>query len=708
MRIYTMTATFGKLEHETLTLKPGLNIIEAPNEWGKSTWSAFLLAMLYGLDTRAKTTKSTLADKERFAPWSGSPMAGRIDLNWQGRDITIERHTRRRIPLGEFRAYETETGLPVPELTAANCGQQLLGVEQSVFRRSGFIRHSDLPVTQDEALRRRLNALVTTGDESGAADRLAKDLKDLKNRVRYNRSGLLPQAEAERDALLRKLQDLDSLNTQCRKLRLRLDELKQWRGDLENHRRALAYSASLADAQKVAQARDARDLGLDNLTRLEHAAASLPDLDTARREADRLQKLTEQWNDLQLEWEMLPPMPEETENTPPFTGLTGEEAMEMASADYHVYTTFSRRPPLVPWLLLLLSLAACAAVWLLAEPVWVLIPGLAAIVSAAVAISRTVSRSRLLRSLEMQYGNSDPDLWLNAARKYRDTLARHQQLQEEYRAQRENLEQRRQKLHQQRLEASRGQSPEKALYLWNQAIRCWEEYHNALRDQQLLEDHLHDLQTMARTGEKPAQADELTYTEAQTLTLLNDASAEQQRLQQRLSQCRGQMEALGDPEVLKRQLEDLNQRIAKLEDHYAALTVAQETLLEARLELQRRFAPRIASRAQQLLSMMTGGRYVRMTLGEDFSLRSRTDAEDTLHEVLWRSDGTMDQLYLALRLAVSEALTPEAPLILDDALVRFDDSRLQAALTILQETAKEKQVILFTCQSRENRLLKTQ
>ena len=62
MKIYSMTATFGKLDHQTLTLKPGLNIIEAPNEWGKSTWCAFLVAMLYGLDTRAKSTKSVLAD----------------------------------------------------------------------------------------------------------------------------------------------------------------------------------------------------------------------------------------------------------------------------------------------------------------------------------------------------------------------------------------------------------------------------------------------------------------------------------------------------------------------------------------------------------------------------------------------------------------------------------------------------------------------
>ena len=51
MILESMTATFGKLEGQTLTFHPGLNVIPAPNEWGKSTWCAFLLAMLYGIDT---------------------------------------------------------------------------------------------------------------------------------------------------------------------------------------------------------------------------------------------------------------------------------------------------------------------------------------------------------------------------------------------------------------------------------------------------------------------------------------------------------------------------------------------------------------------------------------------------------------------------------------------------------------------------------
>jgi len=98
---------------------------------------------------------------------------------------------------------------------------------------------------------------------------------------------------------------------------------------------------------------------------------------------------------------------------------------------------------------------------------------------------------------------------------------------------------------------------------------------------------------------------------------------------------------------------------------------------------------------------MTGGRYDRLTLDADFSVQTAARDEVTLHRALFRSEGTVDQLYLALRLAVAEALTPEAPLVLDDALARFDDDRQAAAMEILGEMAKEKQVILFTCRQRE-------
>ena len=102
--------------------------------------------------------------------------------------------------------------------------------------------------------------------------------------------------------------------------------------------------------------------------------------------------------------------------------------------------------------------------------------------------------------------------------------------------------------------------------------------------------------------------------------------------------------------------------------------------------------------------MHTDGRYDRLSIGDDLSLRAGARQEDTLREALWRSDGTVDQLYLSLRLAVAEELLPHGPLVLDDALVRFDDKRAQAAMDILRDEARERQVILFTCHEREGKM----
>ena len=69
-------------------------------------------------------------------------------------------------------------------------------------------------------------------------------------------------------------------------------------------------------------------------------------------------------------------------------------------------------------------------------------------------------------------------------------------------------------------------------------------------------------------------------------------------------------------------------------------------------------------------------------------------------EAEYLSAGTLDLMYLAVRLAVCALAMPEGescPLIIDDALVNFDEQRTKQAMRLLRQIAKERQVILFTC-----------
>ena len=712
MRIYSMTATFGKLSHETLTLEPGLNIIEAPNEWGKSTWCAFILAMLYGIDTSSRSKKDFIADKERYAPWSGAPMSGRMDICWEGRDITIERSTKGRSIFGVFKAYETATGIPVPELTALNCGEKLLGVEQSVFARAGFVRLKDMPVTQDETLRRRLNALVTTGDDSGSADDLAQKLRDLKNRCRFNRSGLLPQAEAQQRELMQKLDELETLQHQTLAVEKRREELKTYQAQLQNHKQALLFEEDRNFAGKLAMARAQLEVARERVDALEAVCESLPSPKELELKKLQLQQLQEKKEALQMEIQMQPQVPQLPEVTPQFRGVEPDAAVQQAEADAAEFAALlekRKKPSPILWILGLV-LAAAGAAWLVLQGQWLLmVPGVVlTLLGVILHVSRSSKNKHLetqMQSLARRYAPLMPDQWAPEAERYARDQHNHEKAMVEYRSRIKHLETGLREILNRQEEMTGGLAPLRFEQEAEAALQQHRAYAEARRERSRLEEMVSAFESSHREVQPPKEPDELTFTGPETDRLLSDVTAEIRQLHVRAGQYQGRMDALGDPGSLKQQLADVTRRIGELEKVHAASVLAQQTLETAKLELQRRFAPRISQRAQEIFSQLTGGRYQRLALDQNLGVSAAAENEDTLRGALWRSDGTADQLYLALRLAVAEELTPQAPLVLDDAFVRFDDDRLKEILKLLNQTGKEKQVIVFTCQGRERTIM---
>ena len=703
MKIYSMTATFGKLEHATLTLQPGLNVIHAPNEWGKSTWCAFLLNMLYGIDTRERTKLDSLADKDRYAPWSGAAMSGRIELNWNGRDITIERSSNARTPLGVFRAYETATGLDVPELTASNCGQMLLGVERNVFTRAGFLRLSDMPVTQDDALRRRLNNLVTTGDESGAADKLGQTLKDLKNKCRSNKAnGLIPEAEAERDRLRNQLWDLQELEKQSQENLAQQQELEQQLKALENHQQALQYEASKENALRVTQAEEDCSRAKQKLEDLQDQCANLPDRQYIADQIRNLEQL--QLQQSALESETLPPVPDKPEAPAPFSGMDADQALQQASSDKSAYDMLCKK--LSPLLLILGLLSIAAGIALLFfEPLAATPASVFAVIFLAAHFRSKARQTRDRADVAARYGQLPPEQWVSLAVQYQGEQDRYEALLASYQALCDNHRSRSDALAQSVAAVTEGQPLADCLQNWQVLLARQDSLLDAKRTYEQAARHAQALRDVAKPVQPPTMPDDLTLNEAQTRQAIANARFTQQQLVQQLGKYHGQMEALGQGAAIKAKLDAVNKRISRLETYSKAIELAQDALYKATLALQRRFSPRITKRAQQLFAHLTGNRYQRITMSEDMRLQTAAENEDNLQELRRRSEGTIDQLYLALRLAVAEELTPDAPLVLDDALARFDDQRLAAAMEILQQSAENKQVILFTCHSREQAFL---
>jgi uncharacterized protein YhaN len=134
-------------------------------------------------------------------------------------------------------------------------------------------------------------------------------------------------------------------------------------------------------------------------------------------------------------------------------------------------------------------------------------------------------------------------------------------------------------------------------------------------------------------------------------------------------------------------------------ERYARLRVAG-ALLERAVERHRlRHQGPVLRRAAELFSGLTGGAYERLLVGRDDSgiVAVTPDGRELLPDAL--SEGARYQLYLSLRLSSIErhALSAEPmPLVLDDAIIHFDETRKLLALKVLHELSSRVQVLFFT------------
>ena len=167
-------------------------------------------------------------------------------------------------------------------------------------------------------------------------------------------------------------------------------------------------------------------------------------------------------------------------------------------------------------------------------------------------------------------------------------------------------------------------------------------------------------------------------------------------------QARGWL-AEGLKPALAAEEEALSRELERREGEYQAISAAMEGLKAANAQLQERFSPELNRRAADYLSRLTGGRYREVSLDRELDASATEEGGVLPRRALFLSKGTVDQIYLAVRLAVYDLCLKErqAPLVLDDALAAFDDRRMALALDLLVRLAEDRQILLFTCQGRE-------
>ena len=704
---------FGAFSEE-LNFKSGLNTVLADNESGKSTFCAFLSAMLYGVNTAERERSDKLPDKIKYQPWSGRPMNGRLEVFADGREIVLSR-TSLHGPMRDFSAVYADSGEAVPGLTGSNAGQVLLGLDADVFEKTALCTAESLAVKNSEALEAKIAASLGSGEDevspSSADARLAAWARERKNGKR----GLIPALEERIAAAEKTLAEIEEQNGEILALATEIKTLKAKKLVLENEISALAdreknrQAAAELKEQHARLCAEAESFAAENRIFGERAnTEKVAAAEAALRTVGGLEA------DLQIAKGDLYRMKAEflSEKVPEelsvFENCSPEYAVDLAEKARKRYARLCSAGPKY-WLFLISAacLAAGIVIMVLADPsaVAAKFPAYvcfaAALVTAVLGITGTVNavrRKREAKNMLARWGCRSPEQFRDIARGYELFCRSRAALEGRIRAAENGIDALEDKL-------AFAQSSAKQ-YVFELGL----DKNDPRRDAAVLLSKHTELDRMLKKCEK-AEAALMVYDEPESdsdkmlspaYEKLSEVLREKELL---LERNLGRQSSLGSADALREEIGRCRAELAARTEEYEAILSARELLALAGEEFAGEMTPRIAARAEEIFTRLTHGRYGELNLTRNLEISAVPEGEAVARRLLSLSRGAADQAWLSVRLALGEALGKEGtPLVLDDVLAMYDDSRAETAIEFLAEEAKKRQIILLSCRSRDGAL----
>ncbi|MDD2494999.1 MAG: hypothetical protein PHE29_07390, partial [Tissierellia bacterium] len=155
---------------------------------------------------------------------------------------------------------------------------------------------------------------------------------------------------------------------------------------------------------------------------------------------------------------------------------------------------------------------------------------------------------------------------------------------------------------------------------------------------------------------------------------------------------------------IEEEIEFYEDKKNQFKERIQVANIAAEKIIEISDSIKGDFMPLLRKSISENFAYITNGRYSGVNIDDDMNITVlREDNKDRFIEIESLSGGTLDQLYLSLRIGLSNILSgsQNIPIILDDSFVQYDSNRLKKSIEMLAKESERRQIILFTCQDRE-------
>ena len=183
---------------------------------------------------------------------------------------------------------------------------------------------------------------------------------------------------------------------------------------------------------------------------------------------------------------------------------------------------------------------------------------------------------------------------------------------------------------------------------------------------------------------------------------INDKKIEKNKIEFELNNINKKIESMVN---LQEEYDQLQEELHILENKNKSIEIAKEALKNAYEEMKKNITPKFTQNLSNTINKISNGKYKKVAINDEEGLIVEIDNGEYIPAELF-SVGTIDQLYLSLRLSMAQEISEEKmPIILDETFAYFDNERLENVLKYLINELKENQVILFTCTKREQEIL---
>ena len=677
---------YGNIENKDINLEEGINIIHGANESGKSTLLNYIISIFYGI-SRNKDGKA-LSDYEKYKPWNSNEFSGRISYKLEnGEKYEIFRDFNKKNPkIYNDKLEDISDRFETDKKDGSKFFIEQMGIDKQMYLSTVVSTQEEVRLDEknQNMLIQKIANLAGTGEDNVSYKKALTKLQEkIRDEIGTNKTSQKPVNIIEKE-----ITEINNKITETEKYRNRKYEID------EEKEQILSELKELEQQKQILQE-------LQNSMKSEEETKNRLEIREKNRKDNiaKINELTNQKNTINAENERVQSAKSHLQDI-----IKGhKENIEKLNSEIEKIAnekeeTQEKEKPSISFMVItvVLTIALICSIVLIKNYIFSGVLGVVIIANIVFYVinknKQKVNKAKLREKInqEKQYKREKLENQKQQIIANVNTTEKELEKQEEGEKQ-VNSE----------LSMLKGQ----IILLEKNNEKITEEieqYNKAIKE----ESNKNKQQIIEKYKDK--NINDLLY--------INDYQNYISKIEETINNNRIRIKGLeieyntivpqlDEMVVLEEKREADKEKLAELREKESIINIAIENLMDAYEEMKTTITPKFTKNLSESIQKISSNKYNKVTINDENGMIIENNRGEYV-EAIKLSTGTIDQLYLALRLSMIDELSKEnLPIILDESFAYSDNNRLKNMLQYLTSDLNNHQTIIFTCTDREQKML---